>query len=216
MNVYSKLEKIKGDFMIKLSKDFYADETTKVAKLLLGKKLVHICSGERVSGRIVEVEAYKGISDKAAHAYNGRKTKRNEMLYGECGIAYVFFIYGMYNCMNVVTQKKGEPEGVLIRALEPCEGNEKMAEFRFKKRYEELSKREVRNLTNGPGKLCTALDIDRKLNGADMSGSEIFIEDDDFNSFKIESSKRINIDYAGEAKDYLLRFYIKGNPYVSK
>ena len=113
--------------MKKLSRDFFNRDTIVVAQELLGKYLVHKVHGEELIGKIVEVEAYKGPLDKAAHSYNNRRTARNEVMYGEAGYAYVFIIYGMYDCMNVVTEEKEKPEAILIRALEPVKGIKHMA-----------------------------------------------------------------------------------------
>jgi len=203
--------------MRKLEREFYNRDSVSVAKDLLGKFLVHKVNGEELIGKIVEVEAYMGPTDKAAHSYGNRRTDRNEVMYGPPGYAYVYIIYGMYNCMNVVVEQPGKPQAILIRALEPVKGLEAMAQFRYKKEYEELSKRQVLGLTSGPGKLCISLNIDRSHNGEDLCGDNIYIlEDDKKEEFEIAATPRINIDYAEEAKDFLWRFLIKGNPYVSK
>jgi DNA-3-methyladenine glycosylase len=199
----------------KLDNFFYNQDTVTVAKSLLGKLLVHETEGRRVSGKIVETEAYLGMSDKASHSYGGKRTQRVEAMYKKAGFSYVFMIYGMHYCFNVVTQMVGVPEAVLIRALEPVEGLDIMAFKRHKMNYSELSKVQIRNLTNGPGKLCSALQIDKKLNGVDLCSSELYIEDSD-ETFNIVASKRVGIDYAEEAKDFLLRFHIENNRYVSK
>lgn len=198
----------------KLSRDFYSRNTEIVAKELLGKILVHEVDGKRISGKIVETEAYLGLIDKAAHSYGGRKTPRVEVMYGNAGLSYVFIIYGMYYCFNVVTQKEGIPEAVLIRALEPVEGLDIMANERFKKDYNDLTKTQIKNLTNGPGKLCNALQINKNLNGEDLCNNKLYIEDSN-ETFNMVTSKRIGIDYAEEAKDFPLRFYIEDNKYVS-
>lgn len=195
--------------MIKLNRDFYNRDTLIVAKELLGKILVHNINGNLLSGKIVEVEAYKGISDKAAHSYKGRRTKRTEVMYGISGISYVFIVYGIYNCFNVTTENEGIPNAVLIRALEPLDNLNIISFNRFKKHYNELSKYQVKNLTNGPGKLCNALLIDRNDNKLDLCEDELYILDGGINNFQIETSKRIGIDYAEEAKDYPWRFFIK-------
>lgn len=197
--------------MSKLERDFYLDDTEKVAKQLLGKLLVHEKGGKRISGIIVETEAYLGIADKAAHSYKGKKTPRNAAMFGSGGYAYVYFIYGMYNCFNVVTKPEGVPEAVLIRALEPYEGLDAMALSRYNKVYEALNKSQIRNLSNGPGKLCIALSIDRSLNGEDLCGNRLFIEDipQTTEPFNISASKRSGVDYAEEAKDFPLRFFIE-------
>lgn len=203
--------------MKKLNREFYNRDSVTVAKELLGKVLVHVSEGEEIIGKIVEVEAYMGPHDKAAHSYNNRRTERNEVMYGPPGYAYVYIIYGMYDCMNVVVEEIGKPQAILIRALEPIKGQEKMAQFRFGKTYSELTKQQIRGLTSGPGKLCMALNISRKQNGEDLLGDKIYIlEDDAEQSFDMVETTRINIDYAEEAADYPWRFYIKGNPFVSK
>jgi len=184
-----------------LSLDFFRRDARKVAEDLLGKIVVRNYMGYKLTGRIVETEAYVGKIDKASHAYNYKKTTRTEPLFKSAGIAYVYKIYGMYNCMNIVTGCEGDPQGVLIRAIEPIEGIEVMSENRFNKPFTKLKPREILNLTSGPGKLCIALNIDKSLNTHSI--------------FKIVYSKRIGIDYAEEAKDFLWRYYIEGNKYVS-
>jgi DNA-3-methyladenine glycosylase len=201
--------------MVKLDRSFYLKDTVTVARQLLGKLLVHEVDGKRMSGIIVETEAYLGTKDRAAHSFGGRRTPRNEAMYSLGGHAYVYFIYGMYYCFNVVTGHEGVPEAVLVRALEPVESLDFMAAARFKTDYAHLSSRQKINLSNGPGKLCMALNIDRSLNGEDLCGSRIYIEDRT-ETPEICSSKRIGIDYAGEDKDLPLRFYIQSNKYVSK
>lgn len=205
-----------GVYKMKLTRDFYSSDTLQVARRLLGKILVHNVNGVLLKGRIVETEAYLGIKDKAAHSYGGRKTNRVEVMYGPSGIAYVYFIYGKYYCFNVVTQKEGVPEAVLIRAIEPIENLEQMALYRFNKPYDKLSKYQKNNLTNGPSKLCMAYNIDKRLNGIDLCGNRLYIEEGKGINFNIIQTKRIGIDYAEEAKDYPYRFYIEGNPYISK
>ena len=201
--------------MVKLDRSFYLKDTVTVATQLLGKLLVHEMDGKMMSGIIVETEAYLGTEDRAAHSFGGRRTPRNEAMYSLGGHAYIYFIYGMYYCFNVVTGHKGVPEAVLVRALEPVEGLDFMAAARYKKDYASLSTRQRINLTNGPGKLCMALNIDRRLNGEDLCGRRIYIEDRT-ETPEICSSKRIGIDYAGDDRDLPLRFYIQNNKYVSK
>ncbi len=201
--------------MVKLDRSFYLKDTVTVARQLLGKLLVHEVDGKRISGIIVETEAYLGTEDRAAHTFGGRRTLRNEAMYGLGGHAYIYIIYGMYYCFNVVTGHEGVPEAVLVRALEPLEGLDFMAAARYKKDYAPLSTRQMINLTNGPGKLCMALTIDRSLNGEDLCGSRVYIEDRN-ETHDICSSKRIGIDYAGDDRDLPLRFYIQNNKYVSK
>ena len=208
--------------MKKIQTQFYNRDALIVAKDLLGKTLVHEVNGKRLSARIVETEAYMGIIDKAAHSYGGKRTPRVEVMYGAPGHAYIYLIYGLHHCLNVVTGADGDPQAVLIRALEPLEGLEEMALHRYKKTLDQLSKSQRKGLANGPGKLCHALAIDRGLNGEDLRGNHLFIEESDEAAeeqncelIKIHETTRIGIDYAGEARDYPWRFYIKGSPYIS-
>ncbi|WP_346928584.1 DNA-3-methyladenine glycosylase [Clostridium sp.] len=198
-----------------LSPSFFQRDARKVAEDLLGKILVRNYMGFKLTGRIVETEAYVGKIDKASHAYNYKKTPRTEPLFKSAGIAYVYKIYGMYNCMNIVTGTEGDPQGVLIRAIEPIDGIEIMSENRFKKPFADLKSREIFNLTSGPGKLCIAFNIDKSLNAHSIFSDELSLYEDDFEDFNIVYSKRIGIDYAEEAKDFLWRYYIDGNKYVS-
>jgi len=199
----------------KLDRSFYLKDTVTVARQLLGKLLVHEVDGNKISGLIVETEAYLGTEDRAAHSFGGRRTPRNEAMYSQGGHAYVYFIYGMYYCFNAVTGHEGVSEAVLVRALEPLEGLDFMAAARYQTSYSELNARQKINLTNGPGKLCMALTIDRSLNGEDLCGNRLYIEERD-ETPDICSSKRIGIDYAGDDRDLLLRFNILNNKYVSK
>ena len=203
--------------MKKLSREFYLrSDTLQIAQDLIGKLLVvPDDAGERVSGMIVETEAYLGEIDKAAHSYNNRRTARNEITYAQGGHAYVFFIYGMYFQFNVVTGARNSPHVVLIRAVEPVEGVEIMRERRLEKNPSATMP--DKNLTSGPGKLCIALNINRRLNGEDLLGNNIWLED--FKTFppeKIKIGKRIGIDYAEEFAEKPWRFLLKDNAYVSK
>jgi DNA-3-methyladenine glycosylase len=191
---------------------YRTEDTIAAAQDFLGKLIVVPDeNGERVSGMIVEVEAYCGISDRAAHSYGGRRTERNEVTYGEGGHAYVFFIYGMYFQLNLVLGPIDYPHVLLIRAVEPVEGIETMRARRGKAMKDQ-------NLTSGPGKLCIALGVDRSFNGEDMAeGNRIWIEDHRaFLKKEIAIGKRIGIDYAGEDAALPWRFWVKGNPNVSK
>jgi len=202
---------------MKLSREFYLrSDTLQIAQDLIGKLLVvPTPAGERISGMIVETEAYLGEIDKAAHSYNNRRTARNEITYAAGGHAYVFFIYGMYFQFNVVTGAKDSPHVVLIRALEPVEGIEIMRERRLLKNPN--SKMPNKNLTSGPGKLCIALDINRRLNSEDLLKDKIWLEDyKTFSSGEIKIGKRIGIDYAEEFAEKPWRFWLKNNAYVSK
>lgn len=201
--------------MRKLDRKFYNRESLIVARELLGKVLVHEVDGKKISGKIVETEAYMGVWDRAAHSYGGRRTPRVEVMYGEPGFSYIFMIYGMHCCFNIVTNEREVPEAVLIRAAEPVEDAEHMSQSRFGITYKQLSKNQRIGLTNGPGKLCSALSIDRSLNGIDLCGDKIYVEDVKNDGFSIVAAKRVGIDYAEEAKDYLWRFYIEDSKYVS-
>lgn len=189
---------------------FLREDTLAVTRGLLGKLLVVSSeSGERVSGMIVETEAYLGKIDKAAHSFGGRRTARNEITYAEGGHVYVFFVYGMYYQLNLVTGQAEHPHVCLIRAVEPVEGIEIM-----RKRRGEMKDA---NLTSGPGKLCIAFGIDRSLNGEDILGDRIWVEEyKNFSGDEIESGPRIGIDYAEEFIDEPWRFWVKGNQYLSK
>jgi DNA-3-methyladenine glycosylase len=195
-----------------LPREFYTRRNTLlIARELLGKRLVVPArDGARVSGIIVETEAYQGPLDKAAHSYGNRRTNRTETMFGIGGVAYVYFIYGMYHQFNVVTSTEAIPHAVLIRALEPDDGVDWMRARR--------PTRDDRNLTNGPGKLCQALGIDRSYNGADLTGERVWIEEGwgKVTANKIASGARIGIDYAEEYVAKPWRFWIKNNTYVSK
>lgn len=190
-----------------LPRSFYGRDTLAVARGLLGKILVRELDGERLALKIVETEAYCGPHDLACHASKGM-TDRNKVMFGKPGHAYVYFIYGMYYCLNLVTEHDGYPAAVLVRAGEPVEGIDTMRRLRKKAKKDH-------DLASGPGKLCIAMGIDRTLNGADLcSGEQLYVEDA-APVYDIVSSKRIGVDYAEEYKDKPWRFYIKGNPHVS-
>ena len=200
-----------------IDKEFYNRSAIDVANDLLGKVLVREVDGRILKGKIVETESYIGAIDKACHAYNGRRTKRTEVLYSDCGVAYVYFIYGLYHCFNVVTNEKDVAEAVLIRAIEPLNEFDYISRVRYKKQFKELSKTQIKNLTNGPSKLWLAYLIDKDLNGDKLyEQGKIYLEESEENDFEIVKTKRIGIDYAEEAKDFLWRFYIKDNDFVSK
>jgi len=208
---------------MKLARKFYTrDDTLAVARELLGKLLVTVDEkGRRVSAMIVETEAYLGIEDRAAHSYGGRRTPRNEVMYGRAGHVYVFFVYGMYNQFNVVTGPLDHPHAILIRAVEPVEGIEIMRLRRDKKKSKPgaiaTGRLQDKNLTSGPGKLCIAMNIDRSLNCADLSGDKVWLENyRSFNDDQIAVGKRIGIDYAGEDAHLPLRFWVKDNIFVSR
>lgn len=204
---------------MRLGRDFFARQTILLSKDLLGKTLVHE-DGENVyKGIIVETEAYINAKDDAAH-FNKGLTDRTKIIDEVGGHIYIYNIYGMYQLFNIVAEIKGVHGAVLIRAIEPIEGIEKMYENRYKKPYhDEVKKREIINLTNGPAKFVMALGITKdKYYGVDLATSrDIWVEDGiNLDKEDIIRSKRINIDYAEKGKDYLLRFYIRDNPFVSK
>lgn len=194
--------------MRKLKREFYDRETLTVAEELVGKLLVRYYDGNILKCRITETEAYIGAIDKASHCYKG-VTDRTKVMFGPPGYSYVYFIYGMYYCLNVVTEKEGCGSGVLIRSAEPVLNIDKLCLNRYNKHENEITKYQLKNLSNGPGKLCRALNITKKDNGLDLLGEELYIEDDGYKEFTIEKGKRINIDYAEEARDFLWRFTIK-------
>lgn len=182
--------------MEKLPRSFYDRDTALVARELLGKHLVHVSDGVERIGRIVEVEAYLGPHDLAAHSARGL-TPRTQVMFGPPGHAYVYLIYGMYYCMNVVTQPEGVASAVLLRALEPVQN--------------------VDGRTQGPGLLCRAMHIDKRLNGHDLLSDDFYIAPPDrAERFTVVRRPRIGVDYAGRWAKRLLRFYIKGNPFVSR
>jgi len=197
---------------MRLSRDFFSKDTLTVARSLLGKRLVHCCDGCRIAGRIVEVEAYIGEEDKGCHASVGR-TRRNEVMFGPPGHAYVYFTYGMHWMFNVVTEPEGFPAAVLIRALEPVEGIAIMARNRHGL--------DGVNLCSGPAKLTQALGITRVLNGADLClrrGAELWIEDaSPVLDADIVTGPRIGLNNTPEPwKSILWRFYVRGDLFVSK
>lgn len=196
---------------MKLKRDFYNRDARIVGEDLIGKILVRKYDDIIIKLRIVETEAYIGAIDKASHGYGGKITPRTKTMFGPPGYTYVYFIYGMYYCMNFVTEEEGTCSGVLIRGAEPIINEEEMSLNRYKKQLHELTKYQKRNISNGPGKLCNALKITLAHNGTDLTGDEIYVEDDGFRDFKTERSKRINIDYAEEAKDFLWRYTIHKN-----
>lgn len=202
--------------MDKLDCQFYNRPTLEVAKDLLGKVLVKREKNYVLRGRIVETEAYIGAIDKAAHCYGNKMTPRTRVMFGEPGRAYVYLIYGMYYCLNVVTEPEGAAAAVLIRGIEPLEGMEAMAYNRYQRELDSLTKPQLKGLTNGPGKLCKAFNITKEHNEAALWSERFYITDTEAQPFEIVTTKRINIDYAQEAIDFPWRYYIKNNPYVSK
>jgi DNA-3-methyladenine glycosylase len=181
----------------KITRDFYARDTLTVARELIGMHLVHAAGGTLRAGRIVETEAYQGPEDLAAHSSRGR-TARTEVMFGPPGHAYVYFIYGFWHCLNVVTAAEGVPHAVLLRALEPLTG--------------------IEDRTWGPGLLCRAMHIDRRLNGADLCGDVLWLERPPAAHLpppRIARGTRIGVDYAGEWARRPWRFYDRDSRYVS-
>ncbi|WP_270647395.1 DNA-3-methyladenine glycosylase [Paeniclostridium hominis] len=201
--------------------EFFRQDAITVARNLLGKYLVREYDDKKIITKIVETEAYMGIEDKAAHVFGDRRTERTEPLYQDGGHIYVYLIYGMYHCLNISANIEGIPECVLIRAVEPISEIDEISQNRYSKYYKDLSSYQRKNICNGPGKLCKALKIDKNLNFESILGNKLYIIDNvnldnESNQFEIIESKRVNIDYAEEAKDYLWRYYIKDNKHVSK
>jgi len=190
-----------------LGRKFYARPVLRVARDCIGKILVSSSRAGLTAGRIVEAEAYRGPEDRAAHSWGGRRTARTEVMFGPAGHAYVFFVYGMHWNFNLVTGRDGEPQAVLIRALEPVFGLELMARRRG------IDGLRV-ELTNGPGKLCQAFDIGRADYGIDLCRSRLFLLDAP--ARHVARSERIGIEYAGAWARKRWRFFEPSNPYVSR
>ena len=193
---------------MKLPRDFYLQDTVTAARALLGCTLWRKRGRELLAARIVEAEAYLGANDPASHARRGLRSPRNESMYLEGGHAYVYFTYGMHWCMNVVCQEADIAEAVLLRAAEPVKGIESMRKRRPK------AKRDF-DLMNGPGKLCAALDIDKRLDGEPLDGDRLYITSRDIGEPDIAVSPRIGVEGAIGAAHWPLRFFIRGNRYVS-
>jgi len=192
---------------------FYRRDGLTLAKDLIGKTLVHCVNGIELCGIIAETEAYMGVTDRASHAFGGRRTKRTETMYLEGGYAYVYLIYGMYSCMNITAGETDNPEAVLIRAVYPTCGIYSIVEnVRRKgrrktlKQTSEISSRDLYSFTNGPGKLCNAFDLGREHDGCDMLSDSLFIRDDGWRARDILTAPRVGIDYAGEAAEYPWRY----------
>lgn len=203
-----------------LPQKFYFQPSLVVARQLLGKYLVREINGRRLTGKIVETEAYCGFDDKASHAACGL-TERNSVMFEKGGYWYVYVVYGIFNCLNIVTEKKRFPSAVLIRALEPVEGIDEMG----KNRGIEIasspaaSRNDKRGLCSGPGKLCQAMKIDRELNRTKAfgKGCQLWIENgENVRPSQIIASPRIGVDYAGKWSEKKWRFYVKNNQFVSK
>ena len=204
----SKSSKVSGNDV--LPRAFYQENAVVLAERLIGKRLCTDIGGSGVTkGIIVETEAYMGKADPAAHSFRAGQDGRTSIMYGEGGYAYVYLIYGMHHCFNITANTPELPEAVLIRALAPCSGVETMQARR--------NTTDSKKLCSGPGKLCAALGITRAQYGADLCGGEVWLEAaEDLPPFTVAASKRINIAYAGEAKNWLWRFTVAGSPYLSQ
>jgi DNA-3-methyladenine glycosylase len=190
-----------------LPRSFYEGRVLDVARRMIGTILVRRLPEGALAGRIVECEAYRGPEDLAAHSAGGRRTRRTEVMFGPPGHAYLFRLYGMHWAFNAVVGREGHPHAILVRAVEPVLGADRMAARRG------VDARSVR-LTNGPGKVCAALGLDGAAYGADLCGEEIFLAPGEARA-PLGRSPRINVDYAGAWAEKPWRFYERGNPYVS-
>ena len=197
---------------MKLPQSFYeSNDVVNISKQLLGKYLYTYINSEIVGGYIVETEAYNGIVDKASHAYGNRKTARTQTMFEHGGIAYVYLCYGIHEMFNIVTSTTGEPHAVLIRAIQPTEGIEVML-------YRRNMIAMKPNITSGPGSVAKALGISRAMNGVSLQSDILWIEDKGlaFTENDIAAVPRVGVAYAGDDALLPYRFYVKGNPYVSK
>lgn len=195
-------------FLKKLTEAFYQRDTITVAKDLIGKYICHVVNGEKLICRITETEAYTGIEDKACHAYGNRRTSRTEALYLSGGHAYVFLIYGMYDCMNVVTEQQDNPCAVLLRGCQPICPLDSLSQHRYGKLYNELTTYQKKNFSNGPGKLAKALAITKKQNKCSLLDDDFFLFENEKDAPPtIGEGTRINIDYAEEYAKKLWRFF---------
>ncbi|MBR2667441.1 MAG: DNA-3-methyladenine glycosylase [Oscillospiraceae bacterium] len=200
---------------MKLDRAFYERDTVTVARELLGKYLVHRLEGETLCVRLTETEAYVGPIDKACHAYNYRRTKRTSVMFGPPGHAYIYFIYGMYYCLNIVTEPEGEPCAVLLRGAAPAGDESALFRHRFGGSAGGWTAYRRKNFLNGPGKLTLAMGLTAAQNGLDLCGQTLFLCDDPADAglpsvpqrpFHIGTGPRIGIDYAEEAVDFPWRF----------
>lgn len=197
---------------MKLPESFYVNtDVLHLTRNLLGKYLFTCLDGVKTGGYIVEAEAYNGIIDKASHSYGNKITPRTKTMFMQGGIAYVYLCYGIHEMFNVVTSVEGQPHAILIRAIEPTDGIEEM----LLRRNMELLKP---NITKGPGSVARALGISRAINAISLQSDTLWIEDRglSFTDDKIAVVPRVGVDYAGEDAALPYRFYVKGNPYVSK
>lgn len=204
--------------MARLSRDFYLGDTVKITRALLGKYLVRRLGETTLVCRITEAEAYVGRCDKACHAYGGHRTARTEVMFGPPGHAYIYLIYGMHHCLNLVTEPEGEASAVLIRGGEPVWGEAEMRRARFGASDKPLTSYQEKNFLNGPGKLCQALSLTRAENGLDLTGDTLFVCESPLDlglpapvpvRERICYGPRIGVDYAEEAREFPWRFWLE-------
>lgn len=223
---------VKNTEAMRLPREFFTRDGITVAKELLGKTLVHMTSEGIIRGVITEIESYMGIQDKGSHTYGGRRTERTEPMFHIGGTSYVYFTYGMYHCMNITSDQIDNPQAVLIRSVIPAdeESKERMLKLRMAVMMEKAGKRKaakgesleetdirrmekstLKHLADGPGKMCIAMEITKAQNDIDMVTSNTFYvtEGISIDPTEIKAGKRIGIDYAEEAADYLWRFYLE-------
>ncbi len=197
----------------RLGRRFYRQDPVTVARQLLGQRLVHVVEGVRCSGLIVETEAYLGVEDKAAHSFNWRKTRRTQTMFRDGGTAYVFLNYGIHRLLNIVVARPEEPKAVLLRALEPVAGLDAMYARRPKAKHDT-------DLCSGPGKLGAAMGIELRHDGTDLATSSgLLVErvrQRSLPASEVVARPRVGVDYAGEWAEKPLRFYVRGNPHVSR
>jgi len=197
---------------MKIPQSFYlGTDVVVISKALLGKYLFTSINGVISGGYIVEAEAYNGTVDKASHAYGNRRTPRTEVMFREGGIAYVYLCYGIHEMLNIVTSTEGHAQAILIRAIHPTDGIDLIMERRKMKKLKS-------NITAGPGSVAKALGIDRRLNGHSLQSDVLWLEDRglSFRDDEIAAVPRIGVDYAEDDSLLPYRFYVKGDPYVSK
>jgi DNA-3-methyladenine glycosylase len=209
----------------RLPAKFYKQKTDQLAQNLLGKYIVRQYNSHKLIGKIIETEMYYGHDDQASHAAKG-KTQRTKLMFDQPGLAYIYLVYGMYYCFNIVTEKKEFPAAVLIRAVEPIAGLKQISKNRKMICHTEHSRSITNhiNLTNGPGKFCQAFRIDKKLNGENLiTSKKLYLAEIKSSSAEalkdrrqIKKAKRIGIDYADKSKNLLWRFYLKNNKFISK
>lgn len=204
--------------MARLSRNFYGGNTVEISRELLGKYLVRRYHGELLVCRITETEAYIGRCDKACHAYHYHRTGRNSVMFGEPGHAYLYLIYGLYCCLNFVTEPPGEPSAVLIRGAEPVAGLATICRMRFGEYWDSMTPYQRKNLMNGPGKVCKGLNLSREENGVDLTGDLLFVCDSPADldlpcptlpRETVCSGPRIGVDYAEEAREFPWRFWLR-------